>query len=101
MQLVLDAQRDAFLRAHAFREQREEQIRKLRRRQRETLEQIVGLWADFERLRGEVKVGFGGALPSWWRDRLDCGHCPNTAEAEKALRKAPEPSEAESPAAED
>jgi len=97
MQLVLDAQRDAFLRAHAFAEERQDQLRKLRRRERDKLKEIFADWESFGRLRDEVKQGYGGRLPAWWRDHLDCGECPSAAEAKAALHKPKKAAAAEAP----
>jgi hypothetical protein len=88
-QLVLDAQRNAFLAARAFENDQAEELRRLRRRERERLREIVGLWKDFAVLDAEV-LKWNRVSPAWWRGRLDCGRCPTLVEAQAALKQARE-----------
>ena len=83
----LDAQRDAFLAVSQFEEQKADALRRLRRREREKLKEIVGLWNEFGTLDADVTAHYGAA-PSWWRKRLDCPSCPTLAEADQALHGA-------------
>jgi hypothetical protein len=81
----LDAQRDALLAMSQFDQEKADALRRLRRREREQLKTIVGLWNEFNALDTEVTEHYGAA-PDWWRKRLDCPSCPSLAEAERALR---------------
>jgi hypothetical protein len=81
----LDAQRDALLAMSQFDQEKADALRRLRRREREQLKTIVGLWNEFNALDTEVTEHYGAA-PDWWRKRLDCSSCPTLAEAERALR---------------
>jgi hypothetical protein len=92
----LDAQRDAYLAMSQFEQEKADELRKLRRRERAQLKEIVGTWKEFEALDAEVTAHYG-ATPSWWRKRLDCKGCPTLAEAERALygeRASPTPGDA-------
>jgi hypothetical protein len=80
----LDAQRDAYLAMSQFEQEKTEELRKLRRRERAQLKEIVGTWKEFATLDAEVTAHYG-APPSWWRKRLDCKGCPTLAEAERSL----------------
>jgi len=84
-QSSLDAQRDAFLAAAQFQEEKTEKLRRLRRQERGKLKEIVGLWKEFSSLDGVVTDHFGGTAPEWWRRKLSCPHCPTLAEAERDL----------------
>jgi hypothetical protein len=89
----LDAQRDAYLAMNQFEQEKADELRKLRRRERAQLKEIVGVWKEFEALDAEVTEHYGTA-PSWWRKHLDCKGCPTLAEAERSLygeRAAPTP----------
>ncbi len=89
----LDAQRDAYLAMNQFEQEKADELRKLRRRERAQLKEIVGIWKEFEALDVEVTEHYGTA-PSWWRKHLDCKGCPTLAEAERSLygeRAAPTP----------
>jgi hypothetical protein len=89
----LDAQRDAYLAMNQFEQEKADELRKLRRRERAQLKEIVGIWKEFEALDAEVTEHYGTA-PSWWRKHLDCKGCPTLAEAERSLhgeRAAPTP----------
>jgi len=91
----LDAQRDAYLAMSQFEQDKAEELRKLRRRERAQLKEIVATWKEFEALEAEVIAHYGTA-PSWWRKRLDCKGCPTLAEAERSLygeRAAPTPAD--------
>jgi len=83
-QSSIDAQRDAFLAASQFEEEKAEQLRRLRRHERADLKEIVALWKEFAALDAVV-TGRYGTAPDWWRKRLSCGDCPALAEAERAL----------------
>ena len=83
-QASLDAQRDAFLAAAQFDQEKMATLRRLKRRERKKLGEIVAMWKEFEALGAEVRSRYGKA-PDWWRDRLDCKPCPSAEEAEKAL----------------
>jgi len=80
----LDAQRDAYLALSQFEQEKAEELRKLRRRERAQLKEIVGVWKEFDALDTEVTEHYGSA-PSWWRRHLDCKGCPTEAEAGQAL----------------
>ena len=81
----LDAQRDAYLAMSQFELEKADELRKLRRRERAQLKEIIGLWKEFDALDAEISTHYGAA-PSWWRRRLDCLNCPTLADAEQALR---------------
>jgi len=96
----LDAQRDAYLAMSQFEQEKADELRKLRRRERAQLKEIVGAWKEFEALDAEVTAHYG-ATPSWWRNRLDCKGCPTLADAERALygeRASPTPADGKSAA---
>lgn len=93
-QFALDAQRNAFLAARAFEHDKEDQLRRLRRHERQRLREIIGLWKQFAALDSEV-MARSDVSPAWWRGRLDCGRCPTPAEAEEALKPREEPPEGE------
>ena len=95
-QASIDVQRDAFLAATQFEEEKAERLRRLHRQKRTKLREIIRLWKDFTALDSVVTERYGSA-PDWWRKRLDCGGCPPLAQAEAALRgpeKSPTPSAA-------
>jgi len=101
-QASLDAQRDAFLAAKQFDEEKKDELRRMRRHERATLREIVGLWKEFTALDAVVIERYGTA-PDWWRKRLSCGTCPTQADAERELhgKKTPLPTgEAKAPDAE-
>ena len=87
-QASLDAQRDALLASQQFEQEKSDTLRRLRRREREQLKAIVGLWRDFGVLDAKV-IDHYGKPPIWWRKRLDCGLCPTLAETEQRLHRAP------------
>ena len=87
-QASLDAQRDALLASQQFEQEKSDTLRRLRRREREHLKAIVGLWRDFGVLDAKV-IDHYRKPPIWWRQRLDCGGCPTLAEAEQRLHPAP------------
>jgi hypothetical protein len=93
-QLVLDAQRNAFLAARLFEHDQDDQLRRLRRHERERLREIVGLWKDFATLDAEVMKQHR-VSPAWWRTRLDCGRCPTLEKAQEALKTGREAAKAE------
>ncbi len=100
-QASLDAQRDALLAMSQFDQEKADTLRRLRRREREQLKTIAGLWKEFNALDTEVTEHYGAA-PDWWRKRLDCSSCPTLAEAERALhgeRATPTPAGAKDAAA--
>ena len=80
----LDAQRDALLAMSQFDQEKTDALRRLRRREREQLKTIIGLWNEFKALDAEITEHYGAA-PDWWRKRLDCPSCPTLAEAQRAL----------------
>jgi len=80
----LDAQRDAYLALSQFEQEKAEELRKLRRRERAQLKELLGVWKEFDALDAEVTEHYGSA-PSWWRSHLDCKGCPTEAEAEQIL----------------
>ena len=80
----VDAQRDAFLAASQFEEQKAETLRRSKRKERAKLREIVALWKEFEALDASVTARYGSS-PDWWRKRLSCGDCPTLAEADLAL----------------
>ena len=86
-QASIDAQRDAFLAAQQFDQEKTDTLRRLHRREREQLRTIVGLWKDFDALDAKVIEHYGKA-PIWWRKRLDCSRCPTLAEADRLLHPA-------------
>ncbi|MET0153326.1 MAG: hypothetical protein ABW298_12045 [Candidatus Binatia bacterium] len=93
----LDAQRDALLAMSQFDQEKADALRRLRRREREQLKTIVGLWNEFNALDAEITEHYG-APPDWWRKRLDCASCPTLEGAERALhgeRPTPTPAGAE------
>jgi hypothetical protein len=93
----LDAQRDAYLAMSQFEQEKADELRKLRRRERAQLKEIVATWKEFEALDAEVTAHYG-ATPSWWRKRLECKGCPTLAEAERSLfgeRATPTPGDAQ------
>ena len=53
-QASLDAQRDALLASQQFEQEKSDTLRRLRRREREHLKAIVGLWRDFGVLDAKV-----------------------------------------------
>ena len=83
-QFLLDAQRNAFLAAQRFRQDREDRLRKLRRERRRRLAEITDLWERFDELREEVQERYG-EKPGWWRDQLGCEGCLTAAAAAAAL----------------
>ncbi len=94
----LDAQRDALLAMSQFDQEKADALRRLRRREREQLKTVIGLWNEFDALDAEITEHYG-AKPDWWRKRLDCSNCPTLAEAERALhpeRATPTPDGAKS-----
>jgi hypothetical protein len=91
-QASLDAQRDAFLASTQFEQEKAATLRRLKRHERKTLGEIVGLWKEFDALGSEVRSRYGKS-PDWWRDRLDCRPCPSAEEAAKALHPAAPPAE--------
>ncbi|MGH7818829.1 MAG: hypothetical protein ACREQ9_03575, partial [Candidatus Binatia bacterium] len=91
---ALDSQRNAFLAARAFEHDQADDLRRLRRRERERLKEIVALWKEFAALDSEV-LKHHRVSPAWWRGRLDCGRCPTLEEAQTALKKAREAALAE------
>lgn len=99
-QASLDAQRDAFLAAGQFQQEKADALRHLRRRERDQLKDVAALWKDFAALGDEVTQHYG-TQPTWWRNRLDCGRCPTAAEVEQILhkpREAPTPNDGKKPA---
>jgi hypothetical protein len=99
-QASLDAQRDAFLAASQFQQEKADALRHLRRRERDQLKDAAALWKDFGALGDEVTQHYG-TPPGWWRNRLDCGRCPTAAEVEQALhkpRETPTPNDGKKPA---
>jgi hypothetical protein len=98
---LLGRQRTAFLEARRFEEEKRERLRQLRRERRERLLELQGLWAEFERLREDVRSRYRG-IPPWWRDRLDCRGCLSAAEVARALApRAAEPAAEPTTPAED
>ena len=83
-QASLDRQRDAFLAASQVEQQKTDDLRRLRRRERDRLKEILGLWKEFDALDAKVIEHYGKA-PEWWRKRLDCRGCPSAAEVADAL----------------
>ena len=89
-QASLDAQRNALLALGQFEEEKKDTLRRLRRRERDKLREIGGLWKEFNALDATVGERYGKP-PIWWRPRLACAPCPPLAEVEAALRKKPTP----------
>jgi hypothetical protein len=80
----LDRQRDALLAASQAELQKAEDLRRLRRRERDQLKEILGLWKEFDALDAKVTEHYG-KTPEWWRKRLDCRGCPSAAQVADAL----------------
>ncbi len=105
-QASLDRQRDVLLAASQAEQQKADDLRRLRRRQRDQLKELLGLWKEFDALDAQVTEHYGKA-PEWWRKRLDCRGCPSAAEVADALhppRPTPSPGaekEKEKPGASD
>lgn len=85
-QFALDAQRNAFLQVSAFEHERKDQLRKLRREERDLLVEIRQVWEEFDGLRAEVRSAYGNP-PPWWRDHLDCPDCLTARDAKQALKR--------------
>ena len=83
-QASLDRQRDALLAASQAEQQKADDLRRLRRRERDQLKELLGLWKEFDALDAKVTEHYGKA-PAWWRKRLDCRGCPSAAEVAEAL----------------
>jgi hypothetical protein len=80
----LEAQRDAFLASTQFEQDKGAALRRLKRRERAKLKEIVALWKEFAGLEADVRSRYGG-LPGWWMSELDCKPCPSAEEAARAL----------------
>jgi hypothetical protein len=87
-QASLDRQRDALLAASQAEQQKAGDLRRLRRRERGELKEILALWKEFDALDAKVTERYGKA-PDWWRKRLDCRGCPSAAEVAEALHPPP------------
>jgi hypothetical protein len=83
-QASLDRQRDALLAASQAEQQKADDLRRLRRHERDQLKELLGLWKEFDALDAKVTEHYGKA-PEWWRKRLDCRGCPSAAEVADAL----------------
>lgn len=97
---VHDAQRDLFLASSQFEQEKAETLRKLRRQERQTLEDLAGRWKEFAALESEIRARYG-ETPIWFRPRLACGTCLSAEQVAAALQpKKVEPTgQAESDAA--
>lgn len=85
-QFVLDSQRNAFLAAREFDQQKADELRRLRGDERDLLLTVKEIWSDFTALREDVRSRYG-KLPGWWRDRLDCSECLSAAQVDQELAK--------------
>jgi hypothetical protein len=83
-QASLDRQRDALLAAGQAGQQKADDLRRLRRSERDQLKEILGLWKEFDALDARVTEHYGKP-PEWWRKRLDCRGTPSAAEVADAL----------------
>jgi hypothetical protein len=79
-----DAQRDAFLASSQFEQEKAEELRRLRRQERQTLKDLAASWKDFAALESEIRSRYGEP-PIWFLPRLACGTCPSAAQVEAAL----------------
>jgi len=99
-QFLLDSQRNAFLAARRFEEERSDHLRKLRRERRGELLELRDLWKGFETLREEVRDRYGRA-PGWWRDRIECEGCLSKADVEQVLARRKRSAESENKVADE
>jgi hypothetical protein len=70
----------------AFQARKAETLRRLREAERTRYSAIANLWKSLEELNSKVASRYGGKLPDWWQERVDCQNCATREEAEDALK---------------